>query len=89
MGPANFMFKSGPSPRFQAERLPGGIRASQILPGGQCNSLGSPAYASMLTRWLTNAYHSLAFTESDLTAVRVTDERFTPRRWRSPRFTPG
>lgn len=74
----DFMFSSGPSRRFLAEMSPEGIRASQIIPGGQCDALGSSAYASMLGRWLTNSYHPLVFTEAAMNAVPVQEERFTP-----------
>jgi acyl-homoserine lactone acylase PvdQ len=55
---------------------PAGIRASQIIPGGQCDAVGTPAYSSMLGRWLTNGYHTMPFNEADITSK--TEERFTP-----------
>jgi len=76
--PSSFMFSSGPSRRFLGELSPGAIRASQIIPGGQCGTLGSAAYASMLGRWLTNAYHAMPFSAADVSAVAVIEERFTP-----------
>jgi penicillin amidase len=76
--PSDFMFSSGPSRRFLGEMSPGSIRASEIIPGGQSGALGSPAYASMLGRWLTNAYHAMPFSEADVNAVRTQEERFTP-----------
>jgi penicillin amidase len=76
--PNDFMFSSGPSRRFLGEMSPNSIRASQIIPGGQSGTLGSPAYASMLGRWLTNAYHAMLFSEADVNAVRTQEERFTP-----------
>lgn len=77
-GPGDFMFSAGPSRRLLAEMAPGAVRASQIIPGGQCATLGSPAYASMLGRWLTNSYHPLFFTEADVNVNRLQEERFTP-----------
>ena len=74
--PSDFMFGSGPSRRFVGELSPGAIRASEILPGGQSGALGSPAYASMLGRWLTNAYHTMPFSEADVHSAQ--EERFTP-----------
>ena len=77
-GPSDFMFSSGPSRRFLGEMSPGAVRASQIIPGGQSGSLGNPAYASMLGRWLTNSYHAMPFSEAEVNAVRTQEERFTP-----------
>jgi penicillin amidase len=74
--PNSFMFSSGPSRRFLGELAPAGIRASQIIPGGQCDAVGTPAYSSMLGRWLTNGYHTMPFNEADITSK--TEERFTP-----------
>ena len=76
--PSNFMFSSGPSRRFLGEMIPGAIHASQIIPGGQCGTLGSPAYASMMGRWLTNGYHAMLFSDADVTAATRLEERFMP-----------
>lgn len=54
----DFMFGSGPARRFVGE-MTTPIAASEILPGGESGVLGSPLYASQLSRWLTNAYHPL------------------------------
>ncbi len=77
-GPSDFMFASGPSRRFVADLSPGATQARQVIPGGQCGIIGTPNYASMLGRWLTNAYHPLAISESDAAASLVREERFNP-----------
>ncbi len=76
--PSSFMFSSGPSRRFLGELSPGAIRASQIIPGGQCGTLGNAGYSNMLSRWLTNSYHTMPFSAADVSAIAVLEERFTP-----------
>jgi len=74
----SFMFGGGPSRRFVAELAPNGIRAYQIIPGGQSGTPGSPAHANMLGRWLTNSYHEVRITPAQVDADRAAEERFTP-----------
>jgi penicillin amidase len=73
-----FMFGGGPSRRFIAEMAPAGIRAWQILPGGQSGVAGSPAHVNMLGRWLTNSYHQVFIDPAQAEAWRAAEERFTP-----------
>lgn len=75
---SQFMFGSGSSRRFIAEMSPSGIRAYQIVPGGQSGLAGSPAHAHMLGRWLTNSYHEFLLTPAQAEAGWVSEERFTP-----------
>jgi len=51
-----FRFGSGPARRYagQPGRGWGHFRAETILPGGSSGALGSPFYANLLGRWLTN-----------------------------------
>jgi penicillin G amidase len=76
--PNQFMFSSGPSRRFVAELAANGIHAAQIIPGGQCDILGGPAYANMLGRWLTNAYHPMPMSKKQVESDIAVDERFVP-----------
>jgi hypothetical protein len=76
--PDDFMFGSGPSRRFVAEMAAGGIRANEIIPGGQCGVFGGPGYANMLGRWLTNGYHPMLISQAEVEGERVTEESFTP-----------
>jgi penicillin amidase len=76
--PGQFMFGSGPSRRFVGEMAAGGIRAAQIIPGGQCDNPAGPAYANMLGRWLTNGYHPLLMTQAQVESDIAVDERFVP-----------
>jgi penicillin amidase len=51
-----FRFGSGPSRRYVGQPRKGRnfIKAETILPGGSSGVLGSPFYANLLGRWLTN-----------------------------------
>ena len=51
-----FMFGAGPNRRYVGELGPGPQRidAETSLPGGPSGVLGSPLYANLLGRWLTN-----------------------------------
>lgn len=72
-----FMFGSGPARRFVGEMFPA-ITASEIIPGGQSGVLGSPFYASQLSRWLTNEYHPLPIPASAALAQGVVVVNFVP-----------
>ena len=49
-----FMFAAGPSLRYVASIDSNGITSVSSLPGGQSGVPGSPFYADLLGRWLTN-----------------------------------
>jgi penicillin amidase len=74
----NFMFGSGPARRFVGE-MSQTISASEIIPGGQSGVLGSPLYASQLSRWLTNQYHPLPIPASASIAQATSTLNFTPQ----------
>jgi len=73
-----FMFGSGPARRFVGEMSSPLPALQQILPGGQSGVLGSPFYASQLSRWLTNNYKSLNLDVPSSTANPVTVLNFVP-----------
>ncbi len=75
-----FMFGSGPARRFVGVLDPAGIKAEEILPGGQSGALGSPNYTNQLGRWLTNDYHPLLLSAADVAADVVTAQLFEPLR---------
>ena len=60
-GSNDFMFGSGPARRYVgvASRAARGIKGRTTLPGGQSGVLGSPLYANILGRWLTNDYYNV------------------------------
>lgn len=73
-----FMFGSGPARRFVAELRPDGIRAYQIMPGGQSGELGSLRRDDQLGRWLTNGYHLLRLSAEDVQADVAGMLQFAP-----------
>ncbi len=73
-----FMFGNGPNRRFVADMEPSGLRAEQIIPGGQSGVLGDPLYASQLHRWLTNQYHPMLFSNDDVDNNTEHEDTFTP-----------
>jgi penicillin amidase len=72
-----FMFGSGPARRFVGE-MTDAPALQQILPGGQSGVLGSPAYASQLSRWLTNRYKTLHISVAAATADQAEVLSFSP-----------
>ncbi len=52
------MFGSGPARRFVGE-MSTPINALEIIPGGPSAVIGSPYYASQLSRWLSANYHAM------------------------------
>ena len=60
------------------ELTPGGIRGFQIIPGGQSGVPGSPYYANMLGRWLTNRYHAMPLMTPEVETNATVEERFEP-----------
>ncbi len=73
-----FMFGSGPARRFLGEVRPDGLRALQVIPGGQSGILGHPHYASQLGLWLTNDYHPMWFTPEEVQQNKVSEQVFRP-----------
>jgi penicillin amidase len=73
-----FMFGSGPARRFLSE-MTDGYTPLQILPGGQSGVLGSPFYASQLSRWLVNAYKPMPLNVTVATTNPLTTISFQPR----------
>jgi len=73
-----FMFSSGPARRFLGEVRPDGLRALQVIPGGQSGILGHPHYASQLGLWLTNDYHPLWFTPEEVERNKAFEQVFRP-----------
>ncbi len=73
-----FMFNHGPARRFIGEMTTPAV-AEQILPGGESGVLGSPFYASQLSRWLTNRYKPLNIEVGVATANAGVVLSFVPR----------
>ncbi|MEM9291721.1 MAG: penicillin acylase family protein [Acidobacteriota bacterium] len=77
-GVNEFMFGAGPARRFVGVLDPAGIEGYQSIPGGASAELGSPFYASMLLDWLTNNYHPLILSTSEVQASRSSQRVFQP-----------
>jgi penicillin amidase len=61
-----FMFAQGPSRRFVGEAAPSGIRATQVIPGGESAEPSSPWFGNQLGLWLTNDAHPARATKRDV-----------------------
>jgi len=78
----DFMFGSGPSRRYigESSRSPRGISGRTVLPGGESGVLGSPLYANILGRWLTNDYYDIRQRFKDVRKNAASTQRFVPSR---------
>jgi penicillin amidase len=76
----DFMFGSGPVRRYVGEPVsaPRRIEGRTSLPGGQSGVLGSPFYANLLERWLTNDTYPVRRRLKEINADRYRMEVFTP-----------
>ncbi|MDH3673580.1 MAG: penicillin acylase family protein, partial [Gammaproteobacteria bacterium] len=76
----DFMFGSGPSRRYIGESsgLGRGIRGKTVLPGGESGVLGSPLYANILGRWLTNDYYDIRQHVNDVKQSAASTQKFVP-----------
>ena len=77
-----FMFGSGPSRRYigESSRAPRGISGRTVLPGGESGVLGSPLYANILERWLTNEYYDIRQRNRDVKRSAASTQKFVPTR---------
>jgi len=76
----DFMFGHGPSRRYVGEssRSPRGIKGRTVLPGGESGVLGSPLYANILGRWLTNDYYDIRQRVRDVKRSAASRQKFVP-----------
>jgi penicillin amidase len=79
-GSNDFMFGSGPSRRYigESSRAPRGIDGQTTLPGGESGVLGSPLYANILGRWLTNDYYDIRQRMRDVKQSAASTQKFVP-----------
>jgi penicillin amidase len=75
-----FMFGSGPNRRYVGVpgTAPGSIDAETSLPGGMSGVLGSPFYANLLGRWLTNDTYPLRTNVGQVMQVLHGQQHFKP-----------
>ena len=76
----DFMFGSGPSRRYigESSKAPRGIDGQTTLPGGVSGVLGSPLYANILARWLTNDYYDIRQRMRDVKQSSASTVKFVP-----------
>jgi penicillin amidase len=76
----SFMFGSGPNRRYVGVpgTTAGSIDAQTSLPGGMSGVLGSPFYANLLGRWLTNDTYSLRQNLGDVMQNLHSQQAFKP-----------
>jgi hypothetical protein len=74
------MFGSGPNRRYVGVpgTAPGSIDAETSLPGGMSGVLGSPFYANLLGRWLTNDTYPLRTNVGQVMQVLHGQQQFKP-----------
>ncbi|HKR58651.1 MAG TPA: penicillin acylase family protein, partial [Pyrinomonadaceae bacterium] len=61
-----YTFNGGPARRYVGELRRDGIKAVQIIPGGESGVVGNRFYANQLPLWLTNEYHDIFFTRDEI-----------------------
>jgi penicillin amidase len=76
--PSGFTFVVGPAQRYVGELRRHGIKAAQILPGGESGVIGSQFYADQLSLWLTNDYQRLLFTDDEIECNRFSKTVYRP-----------
>ena len=74
------MFDSGPSRRYVGAASPThpGINGRTVLPGGESGVLGSPLYANILGRWLTNDSYDIRQRMNDVQQSAASTQKFVP-----------
>lgn len=68
---SDFTYGHGAAIRFVAEMAPDGVRAWNVLPGGQVFDPDSPHYADQLALWRRNQAIALPLREADVAASAV------------------
>lgn len=76
--PSQFTFGGGPVRRFVGEARPGRPYAQSSLPGGVSGVLGSPHYADLLGRWLTDDSYRQLLQEPGLRKTFTSTLRLLP-----------
>lgn len=61
-----YRFNGGAARRYVGELRRSGIKAVQVIAGGESGVAGSRFYADQLSLWLTNRYHDVFFSRSEI-----------------------
>jgi penicillin amidase len=73
-----FMFDHGPSRRFIGEAAPSGIRATQVIAGGESGEPADPWFGNQLGLWLTNEAHPALATKRDVAGGAAATDVLVP-----------
>jgi penicillin amidase len=76
--PDDFMFTVIASHRMVAEADHDGMRVADIWPGGTSGVLGSPNYAQLLERWLTNEAVQTSLGHKEVKDAAASVQSFVP-----------
>jgi penicillin G amidase len=75
-----FMYEGGASRRFIGDATPRGIRATEVIAGGESGEPTDPTFGNQLGLWLTNEAHPTLATRRALPESAASTERFMPVR---------
>lgn len=75
-----FTFGGGPSRRFIGEATPRGIRATQVIAGGESGEPTDPWFGNQLGPWLTNEAHPALATTRAVARNAAATDLFIPTR---------
>ena len=78
--PEEFIFSHGPSRRYVAEVRPDGIRAFNVIPGGESGVPGTDHFGDQLPLWLANDYHPVFFSQHEVQGNATSWQDFYPLR---------
>jgi penicillin G amidase len=78
--PDGFTYFNGPSRRFLGEATPHGIRATEVIAGGESGEPTEPTFGNQLGFWLTNEAHAALATEAAVPASAAATELLVPIR---------
>jgi penicillin amidase len=78
--PDGFMYDGGASRRFIGDATPRGIRATEVIAGGESGEPTDPTFGNQLGLWLTNEAHPTLATSRTRPENAASTELFTPGR---------
>src|SRR3954469_24678575 len=78
--PDGFVYGNGPSRRFVGEATPHGIRATEVIAGGESGEPTDPTFGNQLGLWLTNEAHPTLATHPALPPSAASTELLMPIR---------
>jgi penicillin amidase len=73
-----YTFGGGPARRYVGELRCGGIKSEQIIPGGESGVVGDRFHTDQLSLWLTNEYHDILFSRSEIDRNRFSKIVYKP-----------